>query len=114
MAEVVSPNGHPTPVPVVQPEVKVWWDATAQGKLILPTCSECATVIWFPRPFCPSCGSLSIDWSQEASGNGIRSAVAAGMTVIAIPNRDFPPDDEALALVSSVLRSLDELRTFSL
>ena len=50
----------------------------------------------------------------EDSGNGIRSAAAAGMTVIAIPNRDFPPDDEALALASSVLRSLDELRTFSL
>ena len=49
----------------------------------------------------------------EDSGNGIRSAAAAGMTVIAIPNRDFPPDDEALALASSVLRSLDELRTFS-
>jgi HAD superfamily hydrolase (TIGR01509 family) len=49
----------------------------------------------------------------EDSGNGIRSAAAAGMTVIAIPNRDFPPDDEALALASSVLSSLDELRIFS-
>jgi HAD superfamily hydrolase (TIGR01509 family) len=49
----------------------------------------------------------------EDSGNGIRSAAAAGMTVIAIPNRDFPPDDEALGLASAVLSSLVELRTFS-
>jgi HAD superfamily hydrolase (TIGR01509 family) len=49
----------------------------------------------------------------EDSGNGIRSAAAAGMTVIAIPNRDFPPDDEALGLAAAVLSSLDELRTFS-
>ncbi len=69
MADVVSPNGHPTPVPVVQPEVQAFWDGTAQGKLLLPTCTECATVIWFPRPFCPSCGSLSVNW-VEASGKG--------------------------------------------
>jgi HAD superfamily hydrolase (TIGR01509 family) len=50
----------------------------------------------------------------EDSGNGIRSAAAAGMRVIAIPNRDFPPDGEALGLASSVLRSLDDLRAFSL
>jgi HAD superfamily hydrolase (TIGR01509 family) len=48
----------------------------------------------------------------EDSGNGIRSAAAAGMAVIAIPNRDFPPDGEALGLASAVLRSLDDLRTF--
>ncbi|MGE3273084.1 MAG: Zn-ribbon domain-containing OB-fold protein [Chloroflexota bacterium] len=69
MAEVVSPNGHPTPIPVVQPEVKVFWDATAEGKLLLPKCTECQTLIWFPRPFCPSCGSLSVEWI-EASGKG--------------------------------------------
>ena len=28
----------------------------------------------------------------EDSANGIRAAAAAGMTVIAVPNRDFPPD----------------------
>jgi HAD superfamily hydrolase (TIGR01509 family) len=45
----------------------------------------------------------------EDSENGIRSAEAAGMRVIAIPNRVFPPSDEALALADAVLGSLDEL-----
>jgi HAD superfamily hydrolase (TIGR01509 family) len=45
----------------------------------------------------------------EDSENGIRSAVAAGMRVVAIPNRAFPPSQEALALASMVLESLDEL-----
>ena len=49
----------------------------------------------------------------EDSANGIRSAVAAGMKVVAIPNREFPPDDEALGLTAAVLGSLVELRTFS-
>jgi HAD superfamily hydrolase (TIGR01509 family) len=45
----------------------------------------------------------------EDSHNGIRSAKAAGMRVIAIPNPHFPPDDAALAQADVVLRSIDEL-----
>ena len=28
MADVVVPNGTPTPVPFIQPEIKNFWDAT--------------------------------------------------------------------------------------
>jgi HAD superfamily hydrolase (TIGR01509 family) len=45
----------------------------------------------------------------EDSTNGIRSARAAGLKVIAIPNSRYPPPDEALALAHVVLSSLDEL-----
>ena len=45
----------------------------------------------------------------EDSHNGIRSAHAAGMRVVAIPNREFPPHAEALGLADVVLDSLEEL-----
>jgi HAD superfamily hydrolase (TIGR01509 family) len=45
----------------------------------------------------------------EDSHSGIRSAHAAGMRVVAIPNASFPPDEDALALADVVLRSLDGL-----
>ena len=45
----------------------------------------------------------------EDSANGIRSARAAGMRVIAIPNPHYPPSDDVLALADVVLHSLDEL-----
>jgi HAD superfamily hydrolase (TIGR01509 family) len=45
----------------------------------------------------------------EDSSNGLRAAAAAGMTVVAFPNRDFPPDPDALELSAVVLDSLDEL-----
>ncbi len=45
----------------------------------------------------------------EDSGNGLRSAAAAGMVVIAIPNREFPPAEDALALADLVLGSIAEL-----
>jgi len=45
----------------------------------------------------------------EDSDAGIRSAKAAGMRVLAIPNPQFPPEDDALALADDVLGSLAEL-----
>jgi HAD superfamily hydrolase (TIGR01509 family) len=45
----------------------------------------------------------------EDSTNGIRSAHGAGMAVIAVPNRDFPPDPDALELADVILDSLEEL-----
>ncbi|MGH3004174.1 MAG: HAD family hydrolase [Gaiellaceae bacterium] len=45
----------------------------------------------------------------EDSHNGLRSARAAGMRVIAVPNPHFPPGADALALADTVLGSLDEL-----
>jgi len=45
----------------------------------------------------------------EDSANGIRSAHAAGIAVIAIPNKEFPPDAGALALASRVIENLDAL-----
>ena len=42
----------------------------------------------------------------EDSRNGIRAARAAGMRVLAIPNRRFPPGDDALAEADLVLESL--------
>ena len=45
----------------------------------------------------------------EDSASGIRSANAASMRVIAIPNRAFPPPDDVLALADVVLDSIEEL-----
>jgi beta-phosphoglucomutase-like phosphatase (HAD superfamily) len=45
----------------------------------------------------------------EDSTNGIRSARAAGMTVIAVPNRDYPPEAETRAQADRILDSLVDL-----
>jgi HAD superfamily hydrolase (TIGR01509 family) len=45
----------------------------------------------------------------EDSHSGMRSAKAAGMRVVAIPNPSFPPDEEALAEADVVLDSIREL-----
>jgi HAD superfamily hydrolase (TIGR01509 family) len=45
----------------------------------------------------------------EDSSNGLRSAAAAGMVVVAVPHPAYPPDQDALALADRVLANLDEL-----
>ncbi len=45
----------------------------------------------------------------EDSANGLRAAAAAGMAVIAMPNREFPPDEDALGLADLVIESLEQL-----
>ena len=59
----------PAPAPLVLPEVKPFWDGTAEGRLLLPRCEDCQVFIWYPRPFCPSCASTRVSW-VEASGRG--------------------------------------------
>ena len=48
----------------------------------------------------PDCAAV------EDSSNGLRSAVAAGLRVIAVPQPRYPPDPDALAQASLVLPSL--------
>jgi HAD superfamily hydrolase (TIGR01509 family) len=45
----------------------------------------------------------------EDSANGIRSAHAAEIAVVAIPNREFPPDAASIALASRVIPNLAAL-----
>jgi HAD superfamily hydrolase (TIGR01509 family) len=45
----------------------------------------------------------------EDSTAGLRAAHAAGMAVIAVPEPDFPPAPDSLAVAARALNSLDEL-----
>lgn len=45
----------------------------------------------------------------EDSTNGLKSALAAGMIVLALPNEHFPPDPDVVRQATAVLSTLDEL-----
>jgi uncharacterized protein len=59
----------PAPEPWVHDDARPYWEAAAEGRLVLPRCASCATVIWYPRGFCPACSSFDIDW-VELPGTG--------------------------------------------
>ncbi len=51
----------------------------------------------------PGCAAI------EDSSNGLRSAAAAGLHVIAVPHPRYPPDPDVLAATSLVLPTLADL-----
>jgi HAD superfamily hydrolase (TIGR01509 family) len=70
-----------------------------------------------PDVYLAAASALEVDPAEavavEDSSNGIRSAVAAGMTVVALPNAQYPPGDEVLAIADHVIGGLDELEPLS-
>ncbi|MDO5498100.1 MAG: HAD family phosphatase [Propionibacteriaceae bacterium] len=66
-----------------------------------------------PDGFLRVCELLGADPTRcaavEDSSNGLRSAHAAGMTVIAVPHQWHEPAADALALAAAVVPSLDDL-----
>jgi HAD superfamily hydrolase (TIGR01509 family) len=66
-----------------------------------------------PDVYLEAARRLGVDTSRcaaiEDSHGGIRSAKAAGMHVIAIPNPSYPPDQESLAQADVTIGSLAEL-----
>ena len=55
------------PAPEANPETKSFWDAAAEGRLLIRKCVTCGQVHFYPRAICPFCGSDKTEW-VTASG----------------------------------------------
>jgi HAD superfamily hydrolase (TIGR01509 family) len=66
-----------------------------------------------PDVYCEAARRLGVEPTRcaavEDSSNGLRSAHAAGMAVIAVPNRAYPPAADALALAQLVVDRVDAI-----
>jgi uncharacterized OB-fold protein len=57
------------PAPEANPETTPFWDAAAEGRLLIKKCVTCGQVHFYPRAICPFCGSDKTEW-VTASGRG--------------------------------------------
>ncbi len=55
--------------PPVNPETKPFWDAAAEGRLLIKQCAACGEFHHYPRANCPFCFSSDTRW-HTASGRG--------------------------------------------
>ena len=66
-----------------------------------------------PDVYLEACARLGVEAGRcvavEDSSNGLRSAAAAGMTVVAVPDRELPPDEDALALAAVRVRTVGDV-----
>jgi uncharacterized OB-fold protein len=69
MAPPMAPQERKYPAPEPNPETKRFWEAAAQGQLLVKKCLSCGEIHYYPRALCPFCGSDRTDW-QTASGRG--------------------------------------------
>lgn len=75
---------------------QTWWDAAADGRLLLVRCEECGELHYYPRPFCPRCGSDRVSW-ERASGS------ATLYTWSVVHRNDLPPFNEKVPYVAAVV-----------
>jgi uncharacterized OB-fold protein len=54
--------------PQPTPETRAFWDAAAEGRLMLGRCNACGAVHYYPRTICPLCFSDRTQL-QQASGD---------------------------------------------
>ena len=57
------------PRPAVSRETLPWWQAAAEHRLVVQTCSNCGSARHPPGPMCPRCRSTAHEWAP-LSGRG--------------------------------------------
>jgi uncharacterized protein len=63
----MPPGSRALPLP--SPETTPYWEAAARGELCIQRCTVCGDHYFYPRPSCPRCGSLDVEWVL-VSGRG--------------------------------------------
>ena len=65
----MTSDAYRGPLPVKQPESDFYWEKAQAHEFWLRRCNACEQAYFYPRDFCPNCGSRDVSWIQ-ASGKG--------------------------------------------
>ncbi|MDN3023298.1 Zn-ribbon domain-containing OB-fold protein [Streptomyces sp. S.PB5] len=84
-------------VPEADAFTRTYWDAAAEGRLLVRRCGACGRVHHYPREFCPHCWSEDVTW-EPASGR------AELYTWSVVHRNDLPPFGERTPYVAAVVR----------
>ncbi|MEU4487534.1 OB-fold domain-containing protein [Streptomyces purpurascens] len=75
---------------------RTYWDAAAEGRLLIRRCRACGRAHHYPREFCPRCWSEDVVW-EPASGR------ATLYTWSVVHRNDLPPFAERTPYVAAVV-----------
>ncbi|WP_329117390.1 Zn-ribbon domain-containing OB-fold protein [Streptomyces sp. NBC_01353] len=82
--------------PDIDAFTRPYWDAAAEGRLLLMRCEACGRAHHYPREFCPHCWSEDVRW-EEASGP------ATLYTWSVVHRNDLPPFGDRVPYVAAVV-----------
>ncbi|KJK39103.1 nucleic-acid-binding protein containing a Zn-ribbon [Streptomyces variegatus] len=75
---------------------RTYWDAAAEGRLLIRRCGACGRAHHYPREFCPHCWSEDVTW-ETASGR------ATLYTWSVVHRNDLPPFSDRVPYVAAVV-----------
>jgi uncharacterized OB-fold protein len=59
----------PLPRPINPELTRPFWEAAKRHELVMPRCTTCAHIFFYPRSECPRCFSTALEW-VPVSGRG--------------------------------------------
>ncbi|MEU9570046.1 Zn-ribbon domain-containing OB-fold protein [Streptomyces massasporeus] len=89
-------TGHRFDLPEPDAFTRTYWDAAAEGRLLIRRCGDCGRAHHYPREFCPHCWSEDVTW-ETASGR------ATLYTWSVVHRNDLPPFSARVPYVAAVV-----------
>ena len=83
-------------IPTADAGTRPFWDAVAEGRLLIKRCRDCSRPHFYPRGFCPHCWSEALEWEQ-ASGR----ATLYTWSVVYV--NDLPPFNRRVPYIAAVV-----------
>ena len=80
-----------------------FWDALGEQRLELPRCDACATLVFYPRLRCPSCGGPAFTW-EPVEPRGTIVTVTTTRQPTAPPFADEMPQRIAIVELDAGVR----------
>ncbi|GAA1900210.1 Zn-ribbon domain-containing OB-fold protein [Streptantibioticus ferralitis] len=83
-------------LPEIDAFTRPYWDAAAEGRLLIRRCRDCGVAHHYPREFCPRCWSDAVDW-ERACGR------ATLYTWSVVHLNDLPPFGDRVPYTAAVV-----------
>lgn len=78
-----SPQGKP--LPHITDLTRPFWSAAKEGRLVMQKCAHCATINFFPKPWCVECGHRGLEWVEVRPQGTVYSYTVARAVMMNLP-----------------------------
>jgi uncharacterized OB-fold protein len=94
------------PLPELDDDTAPFWQAAMRGELVIQACGSCGALRHPPRPMCPRCRSLDVEWRPMSGRATVWSYV--------VPHPPLLPAFQPFAPYNVCIVSLEEDETIRL
>lgn len=106
MSAPAEPRPRPQPVP--DPDSAPFWEAAAEGRLVVQRCAACGHAQLYGRAACTACHGVDVRW-EDASGAGTVYTFTVVRQHFTRPFRDMGPYVVALVDLAEGARLMTNL-----